>query len=132
MSEILKELIIEHFAVFITVGGLGITALGGIIVAVINNRSTTVSKFITEIRAENAEKQEEINQIKTDKKEEYKELKAEYKSLQVDFRELMRRLHITQNHVDELKRHINDGKGPPAPPYPKGYYGLSNVDNDEE
>lgn len=129
MLEILKELIIEHFAVFITVGGLGITALGGIIVAVINNRSTTVSKLLTEIRAENADKQKEIDKIKDDKREEYKELKAEYKALQVDFRKLMKRLHITQNHVDELKRHINEGKGPPAPPYPEGYYGLSDSNN---
>ena len=131
MLEILTDLIIKHFAVFITVGGVAFTALGGIVVAVINNRSTTVSKFISEIRAENAEKQDEIENIKNERKEEYKELKAEYRSLQVDFRKLMRRLHITQSHVDELKRHINDGKGPPAPPYPKGYYGL-DYENDEE
>lgn len=131
MLEILTELVIKHFAVFITVGGVGLTAFGGIVVAIINNRSTTVSKLLTEIRSENAEKQKEIDKIKDDKKEEYKELKAEYRSLQVDFRKLMRRLHITQNHVDELKRHINDGKGPPAPPYPKGYYGL-DYENDEE
>ena len=131
MLEILKQLIIEHFAVLITVGGGGLTVLGGIVVAMINNRSTTITKLVSEIRAENAAKQQEIDKIKDDKKEEYKELKAEYKSLQIDFRKLMRRLHITQNHVDELKRHINDGKGPPAPPYPEGYYGLNNNDNDE-
>lgn len=123
------KLITDNFAVIVTVGGVALTALGGIVVSAINSRSTTVQKFITELRAENTERQLEIDNLKNDRKEDYDELKKENKELNKSVRILMKRLHVTQDHVDVLRQHISDGKGPPIPDRPKGYYGLEDESN---
>lgn len=66
--------------------------------------------------------QEEMATIRTDKANEIAAVKKDIADLQAEQKASKRRERIRDDYINKLRRHIEEGKPPPAPEWPEGLY----------
>ena len=66
--------------------------------------------------------QEEIASIRTEKAAELSAMKKDISDLKDEQRKSKKRERIRDDYINKLRRHIEEGKPPPAPEWPAGLY----------
>lgn len=102
------------------------TIIGSVAVAVIGVCGTWLAaKVQHKGRPENAlidQLQEEIAALRTEKASEVAAVKADINALKTEMAQSRKRERIRDDYINKLRRHIEEGKPPPAPEWPEGLY----------
>ena len=66
--------------------------------------------------------QEEVTSLRTEKAAEMAVMKKDITDLKEEQRKSKKRERIRDDYINKLRRHIEEGKPPPAPEWPEGLY----------